>query len=124
MINVVAAIIFKDGKVLIAKRKPEKSLGGFWEFPGGKIEEGEAPETTAIREIKEELGIQISVDRYLSESVYQYDFGTINLKGYICKFMSGEMSLNDHSEVKWVNIDELKLYKMAPADVKLTECLI
>ena len=101
------------------KRKPDKKLGGYWEFPGGKVEQDENPENAVKREIKEELGIEIVVNRYLGDSIYNYEFGDINLKGYRCTFISGEISLTDHSEIMWVNIENLYTYNIAPADISL-----
>lgn len=123
MITVVAAIIYKNNKFLIAKRKPDKKLGGYWEFPGGKVEFGENPEDAVKREIKEELGIQIRVDKNIGESIYEYDFGSINLKGYVCSYLSGKVIFNDHTEVKWIDIDNINKYKMAPADLLLIQKL-
>lgn len=116
MVSVVAAIIIDGDKVLLAKRKAEKRLGGLWEFPGGKMEPGETPEETIVREIKEELDIDVTVESYFSENVHQYDFGTIKLIAYVCRYAAGKFSFKDHSEVRWVNIDDLYDYEVAQAD--------
>ena len=76
IINVVAAAIEKDGKIFCAQRPEGKSLGGYWEFPGGKLEEGESPEEALIREIYEELNSKIEIISFVNEASYDYDFGT------------------------------------------------
>lgn len=118
MINVVAAILKRKDKVLIAKKRQGKPLAGYWEFPGGKIEEGESPEEALIRELKEEIDIEIEVNKYVGESVYDYGNNkVISLKGYIATLKSGEIKLIDHDEYRWVTLEEIKKYKIAPADL-------
>lgn len=82
IINVVAAAIEKDGKIFCAQRPEGKSLGGYWEFPGGKLEEGESPEEALIREIYEELNSKIEIISFVNESSYDYDFGTVVMKTF------------------------------------------
>ena len=77
MIKVTAAIIVDSGKVFIAKRKPPGRMPGMWEFPGGKIEEGETPEQCLKRELHEELGIDAAIGRHIGTRVYEYDFYTV-----------------------------------------------
>lgn len=117
MIEVVAAIICRDDKILVARRKHGKHLAGFWEFPGGKIEGGETSEAGLVREIKEELGIEIHVVAFLAENIHQYTEKTILLKAYNCKYMRGTISLVDHDIVQWVTLAQLKKLQMAPADI-------
>lgn len=117
MINVVAAIIKNEGgKILIAKRNLKKSQGGLWEFPGGKIEKDETREEAIIREIKEELTIDIKVDKYLAEKVFNYPDKDINLIAIECKQIKGDIKLNEHEDIKWVNKNELRNFNFAPAD--------
>lgn len=124
MVNVVAGILMnKDNEILIAKKKEGKHLGGYWEFPGGKIEAGEAPEESLIRELKEEMDITIKVKDYFGENIYKYERGTIKLIAYICEMIEGNITLTDHSEYKWVKKENLNQYKMAPADVYFVTCL-
>jgi 8-oxo-dGTP diphosphatase len=78
-IKVVCGIIYKDEKVFICKRKPHKSLGGYWEFPGGKVEAGEKYEDSLIRELKEELDMTVSVDSYFDTSIHAYEKFRIKL---------------------------------------------
>ena len=123
MKEVTAAIIIKDNKVLIAKRALGENLAGKWEFPGGKTEQGETPQECLKREIREELEVNIEVLDFFGESVYAYHSGIIKLMAYWCKWISGEFTLNVHSNLAWVNRQELDLYDFAPADVPLVDML-
>lgn len=117
MINVVAAVICnEDNKILIAQRNLKKSQGGLWEFPGGKIESGETREHAIVREIKEEMNIEIEVEKYLAEKVFEYPEKTINLIALKCKIINGKITLNEHEDAKWINKNELTNYNFAPAD--------
>jgi 8-oxo-dGTP diphosphatase len=119
MKEVTAAIIVRNNKVLIARRAPGENLEGKWEFPGGKIELGETPEHCLQREIHEELDIDIDVLDFFGDSIYDYSNGTIRLMAFRCQWLSGELTLRVHSEIAWVNSDELGTYDFAPADIPL-----
>ena len=124
MINVVAAIIKNEGgKILIAKRNLKKSQGGLWEFPGGKIEKDETREEAVIREIKEELTIDIKVDKYLAEKVFNYPDKDINLIAMECTQICGNVKLTEHEDYKWIKIEEFSKYDFAEADKKVFEWL-
>jgi 8-oxo-dGTP diphosphatase len=124
MAKLVTAAIMMDGdRVLIAKRKASATSVGGWEFPGGKIEEGESPEACLAREMQEELGILVEVGSFFGESVYDYDDGTIELKAYWTRWISGDIRLNVHDEVCWVKPDMLQGFDFLPADVPLAEKL-
>lgn len=117
MIDVVAAVIRNDeGKMLIAQRNLKKSQGGLWEFPGGKIEAGETKEDALIREIKEEMCIDIEVERYLDEKEFIYPEKAINLIALECKIINGKIQLMEHEDVKWISKEELENFEFAPAD--------
>lgn len=125
MIDVVAGILENNkGEILIARKKKGKSLEGYWEFPGGKIEDGERPEETLTRELKEEMNIDVSVTEYVCESVYHYEKGTIRLIAYKGNITSGSIQLTDHDKYEWIDVHELKNYKLAPADIPIGEILI
>lgn len=124
MIQVAAAIIFRDNQVLIAKRAAHKSLAGYWEFPGGKIEAGETPEQCLLRELKEELELIVKVDRHLMDQVHDYGDFMITLKAYTCSFVKGQLTLTDHDEVQWVKVIDLLSYQLAPADIPVAKKLI
>jgi 8-oxo-dGTP diphosphatase len=106
--KVAASVIERDGKVLIARRRPEVGSGGFWEFPGGQLEKGETPETGLEREIAEELGVQIRVGEVLSSVTYRSPKLSIKLLAYRANIISGEFKLTDHDEVRWVIPSQLE----------------
>lgn len=116
IINVVAAAIEKDGKFFCAQRPEGKSLGGFWEFPGGKLEKGESPEQALIREIKEELNSEIQIISYINEASYDYDFGTVVMKTYHAKLISGNLELLEHQNSTWLAPHELSTINWAPVN--------
>lgn len=122
-IEVVAAIIKKGDKIFITKR----SYGEFtdmWEFPGGKIEEGETQEQALIREIKEELELDITNLNYLTNVEYDYPNFHLKMHCFICEICGGTLSLNAHNDAKWVLLEELSSQKWVPADVEVVEKLV
>jgi len=121
--KVTAALMMKDNLILIAKRKPDAELANVWEFPGGKIEAGETPEECLRREMKEEFNIDVTVDDFFANSIYHYEHGSIELLAYWTHWKDGVITLIDHSEVKWVTIDELDNYDFAPADIPFVKKL-
>mgnify|MGYP001020944432 FL=1 len=123
IIHVVAAAIEKDGKFFCAQRPEGKSLGGFWEFPGGKLETGESPEQALIREIREELNSEIEIISYINEASYDYDFGTVVMKTYHAKLVSGKLELLEHQNSTWLAPHELKTINWAPVDRPAVELL-
>ncbi len=122
MIQVTAAIIRKDDKFLIARKK-SGHLVGMWEFPGGKIEPNESAEECLKREIREEFGIEITIDTYLATSKYTYPHIEIELIGYLANYESGELKPIDHDLIEWVNPAEMDGYNFAPADLPLIKTL-
>ncbi|MGT2802748.1 (deoxy)nucleoside triphosphate pyrophosphohydrolase [Streptococcus henryi] len=123
VINVVAAAIEKDGLIFCAQRPEGKSLAGFWEFPDGKLEEGETPEEALIREIKEEFDSEVEIVSYLNEASYEYDFGIVTMKTYLSKLISGDLELLEHQDSKWLPVDRLMELNWAPVDIPAVECL-
>lgn len=116
---VAASLIRKDNKFLIAKRKDDAALGGLWEFPGGKVEDGETEQEALEREIVEELNTLITVGKLLAST--QINDDTV-LKLYACKHKLGAYQLREHSELAWVDsLRQLYGYELAPADVELLE---
>ena len=117
-INVVGAIIVKNGKILCAQRGYDKSLAGFWEFPGGKIESGETATQALKREIREELLFEISdePEKFISTS-FESEFGIVNLTTFICYIKKGIPTLTEHIAIKWLKQEELEQLEWAPADI-------
>lgn len=122
-IEVVGAVIIKDGMLLAAKRPFNKSLGGYWEFPGGKIEESESQVTALKREIREELRCEIEVKDFIIKEVYSYEFGDIALSTYICSLKNGDPVVTEHLELRWLDINSFDSVKWAPADFPTLEIL-
>ena len=109
----------QNGDVLLVRRAPNQSLSGYWEFPGGKIEDGETPEECLAREIKEELEIIVEVGELITSNKHKYPHGYFELIAYRVKYISGEIVLNDHDDFKWVTIDEMDSYEFPPADIPI-----
>lgn len=121
-ILVVAALIKKNNNVLIARRSTgDENVLGKWEFPGGKVEPNETEGHAIEREIKEEFELDIKANKYITNNVCEYSTKTVDLRLYECEYISGEFKLHDHSEYKWVNINELLNYDLAPADIPLAK---
>ncbi|HZW67579.1 MAG TPA: (deoxy)nucleoside triphosphate pyrophosphohydrolase [Pseudogracilibacillus sp.] len=116
-IYVVGAVIVKNGKIFCAQRGRDKSLAEMWEFPGGKIEEGETPEEALKREILEEMKCEIEVGKKLEHTVYEYDFGIVHLTTYYSRIISGKPVLTEHIQAKWLEANELHSLEWAPADI-------
>jgi len=117
IVNVTAAIIVRDGKILIAQRHPADRMAGLWEFPGGKVETGETPETCLQRELKEELAIDARIGRELGISVYHYDHISIRLMAYQAFWEGGAMQLASHRACRWVSPEHLDIFAFTPADL-------
>ena len=125
MIDVVAAVIQnEEGKILIAQRNLKKSQGGLWEFPGGKIEPNETKEEAIIREIKEEMDIDIEKKKFIDQKVFNYPDKDINLIAIECKQIKGDIKLNEHEDIKWVNKNELRNFNFAPADEFIVQTIL
>ena len=122
MITVVAALIEKDNKYLIARRSTgSQDVLGKWEFPGGKVEKDETEEHAIEREIKEEFEMDIKAIRFLTNNVCEYPSKTIDLRLYECKYLSGKFHLHDHSEYLFVDKNDIINYDLCPADIPLAE---
>lgn len=116
-INVVGAVIISDGQVLCVQRGPQGSLAGKWEFPGGKIEQGESPHTALEREIVEELTCRVKVGEQITTTSYEYDFGIVNLTTFYCQLVAGTPHLVEHAQMCWRSPGELADLDWAPADI-------
>lgn len=109
---------------MIAKRRIGDKQSSLWEFPGGKLEKGETPEECLRRELGEELGIQTQTGQFYASSVYEYEHGSIELLAFKTTWISGDIKVNAHDEIRWVNICDLDHYNFAPADIPIVNKLI
>lgn len=116
-IVVVGAIIERDGLILCAQRADRGSLGGMWEFPGGKIEPGETARAALEREIREELRCHIEVGDEVTTTSHEYDFGTVILTTFRCHLVDGTPQLTEHADIRWVSPAQLPALDWAPADI-------
>jgi len=123
IIEVSAALIFRGGKLLITQRHADAHLGGLWEFPGGKREVGETFEQCLAREIREELGVDISVGELFEEIAHDYPGKSVHLKFFICRLVAGEPQALDCAAVQWVGQSELGSFEFPAADAQLLERL-
>ena len=119
-IEVVAAVIRKDGRVF-ATQRGYGDWEGWWEFPGGKIEQGETPEEALRREILEELQAEISVDEFLCTVEYDYPKFHLTMHCYFCSLLSETFHLNEYEAAQWLKADELDNIRWLPADVMVVE---
>jgi len=124
IIKVVCGIIFKDDLVLICRRKTGKSLGGYWEFPGGKVEEFESYEESLARELIEELNLKVNIKQHFFDTVHHYDKGAIELISFICETENIPSESTDHDQLEWVKVSDLLNWKLAPADIPIAKSLI
>lgn len=123
MIQAVIALIERDGKVLIAKRQKDDPLKGKWEFPGGKIMEGETHEESLKREVQEELDINIEVGDLLYSTEHVYDHIAVKLFFYKVVYLDGDVKLNEYRDIRWVEKEELPKYDFPEANVSLLKIL-
>ena len=122
MIDVAAAVIEnREGRLLIARRKADTFLGGYWEFPGGKIEQGESPAACAARELHEEMHVRIEAGDTIADTVYDYGTKVIHLIAVRAILLDGHFTLHDHDEIRWVTVHEMDDYLFAPADEQLLD---
>jgi len=118
-IEVSAALIFHQGRLLIARRHAGSHLGGLWEFPGGKREPGETFEACLVREIREELGCEIAVEELFDEVTHHYPGKSVHLKFFLCRLTGGEPQPLDCAALEWVTKGDLGRFEFPAADAQL-----
>ncbi|MCZ4326296.1 (deoxy)nucleoside triphosphate pyrophosphohydrolase [Brachybacterium paraconglomeratum] len=124
VIRVVGAIVERNGAVFAARRNAERSAGGLWEFPGGKIETGETPEAALRRELQEELGVDVAVGPFVDRSLSDVGTARIELSCYAAQFTGEDPTTSsDHDAMQWLPLTELSSLQWAPGDVPLLEGL-
>lgn len=121
-IKVVAAIIRKENSVF-ATQRGYGDYKDWWEFPGGKVEEGETPERALIREIKEELDSDITVEKFLTTVEHDYPKFHLSMDCFWCRVQSGKLTLLEHEAARWLPINDLRQVNWLPADVKVVEAI-
>lgn len=121
-INVVAAIIIRDGKIF-ATQRGYGEWKDWWELPGGKIESGETHQNALKREIREELATEIDVGNHLATVEYDYPQFHLTMHCYLCTIIGGQLSLLEHEDARWLGMDELDSVKWLPADVEVVNSL-
>jgi len=122
-IDVVAGLIFRNGRLLITQRPPGAHLGGLWEFPGGKCEPGESDEQALKRELLEELGVAVEVGALLETVTHRYPAKTVRIRFHLCRLRSGEPSPLGCPDLRWVTRTELAGYDFPEADERLLDRL-
>lgn len=126
LLVVAVALVDADNRVLIAKRPEGRSMAGLWEFPGGKLTPGETPEQALVRELKEELGIDVCLTCLAPFTFASHVYETFHLLMplYLCRTWDGEIAPQEGQEIKWVRANRLQDYPMPPADLPLIPWLV
>lgn len=117
MIEVVAALIIRDGKFLICQRPPQKARGLLWEFVGGKVEAGESLQAALQRECMEELNVLVRASECILNVTHVYPDVTVHLSLLKAELVSGELELLEHIDAKWISVDDIPSYAFCPADI-------
>ena len=121
MVEVVAALIWKNGKFMICQRPAHKARGLLWEFVGGKVEPGETKEQALVRECREELAVTVAVQDEFMSLVHEYPDITIHLTVFNASIAEGVPQLLEHNDIRWIPPKEIKNYDFCPADNKILE---
>ncbi|MFH1755025.1 MAG: A/G-specific adenine glycosylase [Candidatus Latescibacterota bacterium] len=121
--RVAVGVVRRGGKILITQRKPSGLLGGLWEFPGGKIQQGEPPEDACKREIEEKLNLRVDVERHVARVRHAYSHFTISMDVYDCRYKAGKVKLNGPANYKWIAFEEIEQYAFPGANRKFIPLL-
>ena len=121
--QIAVGIVERNGRVLISKRKPDAHSGDLWEFPGGKVHEGEAPEQAVVRELREELGIGVRVDRFYARVEHEYPDRRIELLAYLCVLEEGKPTPIHCAACEWVTFSDLGRHSFPEANSTLIKRL-
>ncbi|EFH4017596.1 pyrimidine (deoxy)nucleoside triphosphate diphosphatase [Escherichia coli] len=124
MIEVVAAIIERDGKILLAQRPAQSDQAGLWEFAGGKVELDESQQHALVRELNEELGIEATVGEYVASHQREVSGRIIHLHAWHVPDFHGTLQAHEHQALVWCSPEEALQYPLAPADIPLLEAFM
>ena len=116
---VTAGVLRKGNLVLLARRRGDQTLAGYWEFPGGKVRRGESPEMCLERELREELALKCRVGEKIAESAYVYEHGAFAIVAFEAEILGGTLELSVHDMAQWVDSADLLSYRLAPADIPI-----
>ena len=119
MTEVVAALVWQEGKLLICQRPAHKARGLLWEFPGGKVEVGETKEAALVRECQEELAVTVAVEKMFVEVTHAYPDLTVHLTLFLAHIDAGTIEKREHHDIRFVEVEELSQYPFCPADVDI-----
>jgi mutator protein MutT len=123
IIDVAAGLIFHRGQLLITQRFPEAHLGGLWEFPGGKLEANETFSECLVREIQEELAIEIEIVEQVADVTHDYPGKSVHLEFFRCSLVAGEPKAIGCAALEWIKVSDLSKYKFPPADREIVTLL-
>ena len=121
--NIAVGVVYQNNHMLITRRKPEGLLGGLWEFPGGKIGKNESPEKACIREIKEEVNLNVTVDGHIAQVKHAYTHFKIIMEVFSCRYVSGDVKLNGPVDFRWITLGEIDQYPFPKANHKFIHLL-
>jgi len=119
--KVVCGLALKGENILICRRQSGKSLKGYWEFPGGKVEALESYEESLCRELMEELNLTIEIKQHFKSTIHHYDNNSIELISFICSTEDTVTTSTDHDRLEWVKVQNLLSWKLAPADIHIAK---
>lgn len=121
--HISTGVIFKGNKILITQRQQNGLLGGLWEFPGGKVHKNESPEDACLREIKEEVNLQVKIRKYLSRIKHTYTHFKIIMDVYLCNYISGRVKINTAQDFQWIQIKDIERFPFPGANHKFIPLL-
>ena len=121
--HIAVGVVYKNNHMLITRRKPEGLLGGLWEFPGGKVRSHESPDNACIREIKEEVNLNVTVDRQISQVKHAYTHFKILMDVFMCRYVSGKVKLKGPVDFRWITLKEIDQYPFPKANHKFIHLL-
>ena len=119
----VSAAVIRRGDEILATLRSHREYRGYWEFPGGKLEEGETPQQAAVREVREELSADVALGELISQIEYDYPDFHLTMYCYFAEILSGDLTLNEHDEARWLKKEDLDSVRWLPADFDVIQRL-